>query len=191
MTTNTTFVIRTSSTIAELMDAGIIDSIQQVRDIKSGKKKGNASKASGTYELLVPVPANVDEMNAFMKLTVATAPVNTVFKTNLILEGIFGKGGVPSPGTAGRDVMEKLWHMVSPNWRELVKEGFVMKGAKRGQYVGDAIQLDSYLDMIDDLEVKAEDNIPDALINEVEEEDEVEVEAGELELDGLSFDDLD
>ena len=175
-----TFKIKTSTTVADLLDEGIIDSISQLYTAKVGKK-GKASNESGTCELIAPAPANIDEMNAFMKFEIANAPAGTVFKTNAILEGIFGKGKVPSPGTVGRDIMDKLWHMVSPNWRELVKEGFVVKGDKRGQYVGDAIQMDSYLDMIDELEVKAEDNIPSGLV-----EDEVEVD-----LDGLSFDDLD
>ena len=183
-----TFRIKTSSTVAELMDAGIIDSIQQLYTAKDSGKKGKQTNNSGTYELLVPVPANVDEMNAFMRNTIAEAPVGTLFKTNLILEGIFGKGKVPSPGTAGRDVMDKLWHMVSPNWKELVKDGFVMKGEKRGQYVGDAIEIENYLEMVDE----AEAHIPSALVDVVADEVEVpEVEAGELELDGLSFDDLD
>ena len=185
-----TFKIKTSTTVADLLDEGIIDSISQLYTAKVGKKAGKASNESGTCELIAPAPANIDEMNAFMKLEIANAPAGTVFKTNAILEGIFGKGKVPSPGTVGRDIMDKLWHMVSPNWRELVKEGFVVKGDKRGQYVGDAIQMDSYLDMIDELEVKAEDNIPSGLVED-EVEVEVEVETGDVDLDGLSFDELD
>ena len=184
-----TFRIKTSSTVAELMDNGIIDSIQQLYTAKDSGKKGKATNDSGTYELLVPVPANVDEMNAFMRNTIAEAPAGTLFKTNLILESIFGKGKVPSPGTAGRDVMDKLWHLVSPNWKDLVKDGFVMKGPKRGQYVGDSIEIENYLDMVCELEDEAQAHIPESLV--VEDEVEVEVEAGELELDGLSFDDLD
>ena len=182
-----TFRIKTSSTVAELMDNGIIDSISQLYTAKDSGKKGKANNNSGTYELLVPLPANVDEMNAFMRNTIAEAPAGTLFKTNLILEAIFGKGKVPSPGTAGRDVMDKLWHLVSPNWKDLVKDGFVMKGPKRGQYVGDAIEIENYLEMVDEVQA----HIPESLIVEDEDEVEVEVEAGELELDGLSFDDLD
>ena len=211
---NNTYTIKTSSTVADLLDEGIIDSIQQLYTAKeSGKKAGKASKDSGTYELLVPVPANVDEMNAFMKHVISESPAGTIFKTNLILETIFGKGKVPSPGTAGRDVMENLWHLVSPNWKDLVKEGFVMKGDKRGQYLGDAIEIENYLEMVGDLEDAAQENIPGELVDEDaqladfvedtidETQDETkqwleslsDAEMAELgdDLSGLSFDELD
>ena len=185
---NNTYTIKTSSTVADLLDEGIIDSIQQLYTAKeSGKKAGKASKDSGTYELLVPVPANVDEMNAFMKHVISESPAGTIFKTNLILETIFGKGKVPSPGTAGREIMDRLWHMVSPNWRELIREGFVAKGPKRGQYVGDSIEIENYLEMVGDLEDEAQAHIPESLVVEVEVE-ELDLD---LDLDGLSFDELD
>ena len=183
-----TFKIKTSTTIAELMDAGLIESIGQLKALLRTPTK--SSKGIEAIPFNGDIPSNTGEMKTFMLRVIAEAPAHTLMKTKMILESIYGTGKVPSPGTDGRDEMEKLWHMVSPNWKELVKDGFVSKGEKRGSYVGNNASVQIWLKANALMEDEAEAHIPSALVDEDVVEDVVE-EVEELDLTGLIFDDLD
>ena len=184
-----TFKIKTSTTISELMDAGLLSSIGQLETLLGTTKKSSKGIVAiplNSNEL----PTNITAMKTFMKRVIAEAPAHTLFKTKIILESIYGTGKVPSPGTDGRDEMEKLWHMVSPNWKDLISDGFVAKGDKRGSYVGNNASVQIWLKANALMEDEAEAHIPSALVDE-DVVDEVVEEVEELDLDGLSFDDLD
>jgi len=81
----------------------------------------------------VTAPDNIDEMSQYIKRMMLEQHVKTIFKTNNVLEEIFGRGRVPALDTAGRPLMQKLWNMVNTTWKELLNEGFTVSD-KKGRY---------------------------------------------------------
>ena len=81
----------------------------------------------------VTAPDNIDEMSQYIKRMMLEQHVKTIFKTNHVLEEIFGLGRVPALDTAGRPLMQKLWNMVNTTWKELLNEGFAVSD-KKGRY---------------------------------------------------------
>jgi len=167
--------LTTQTTLGQLLDAGIISSFDDILRIKKGGSRGSnagSSKADLDGTFITDEPRDSASMKTFMKRRIAEVLVSKEgFKTKDIQEGLFGEGRVPGPQDSGRPAMKRTWDLISPLWKTLLDEGYVVKSG-RYSYAADALACEIWLEEnCDEVEEQVEAHVPQEIVQEVEVDD--------------------